>query len=104
MVESGVAEFVRGRGGKAVELREMLLARQRQFGRRQRVGELARALGDLPRIGADEADREHDREPEPEHKERRQRERVFAHPRQRIVVKNASTVAQTIANTPSTTV
>ena len=39
------AELMRGGGGKPVELREMLLARQHQLGRGQRVGELAR----LPR-------------------------------------------------------
>ena len=42
------AELVRGGGREPVELREMLLARQHQLGRRQRVGELARFLGDLP--------------------------------------------------------
>ena len=39
------AELVGGGGREPVELREMLLARQHQLGRRQRVGELAR----LPR-------------------------------------------------------
>ena len=50
------AELVRGGGGEPVELREMLLARQHQFGGGQRVGELARFLGDLPGVDADEAD------------------------------------------------
>ena len=58
------AEFVRGGGGQAVELREMLLARQHQFGGGQRVGELARFLGDLPGIDADESDGEQEREPD----------------------------------------
>ena len=40
------------RGGcrKPVELRQMLLACQHQFGRRQRVGELAGFLGQLPSV------------------------------------------------------
>src|SRR6185437_6929150 len=38
------AELVGGGGGKAVELRQMLLARQHQFGGGQRVGKLARLL------------------------------------------------------------
>ena len=64
------AELVRGGGGEAVELRQVLLARQHEFGRRQRIGELARFFGDLPRIDADEADREQDREPDAEHVDR----------------------------------
>ncbi len=39
------AEFVRGGGGKSVELRQMLLARQHQFGRGERVGR----AGAIPR-------------------------------------------------------
>ena len=66
------AELVRGRGRETVELGQMLLARQHQLGRRERVGELPRLLGDLPRIDADEADREQDREPDADHVERRQ--------------------------------
>ena len=52
------AEFVRRRRSKSVELREMLLARQHQFGRRQRIRKLARLLGHLPRVDADIADRQ----------------------------------------------
>ena len=52
------AELVRCCGRKPVKLRKMLLARQHQFGRGKRVGELTRLLGDLPGIDADEADRE----------------------------------------------
>ena len=40
----GPAEFMRGRGRKPVELRQMLLARQHQLRRGQRVRELARAV------------------------------------------------------------
>ena len=42
------AELVRGGGGEPVELREMLLAREHELGRGERVGELARLLGELP--------------------------------------------------------
>ena len=77
------AEFVRGGGGKAVELGQMLLARQHQFGRGQRVGELAGLLGDLERVEAGDADREHDREPDAEQVDRRQHQRFVAVPRQR---------------------
>ena len=79
------AEFVRGGGRQSVELREMLLARQHQFGGGQRVGELARFLGDLPSIDADEADGEQDREPDADHVDRRQLQRIVAVPRQRIM-------------------
>ena len=77
------AEFMGGGGGKAVELGQMLLARQHQFGRGQRIGKLARLLGDLERIEAGDADREHDREPDAEQIDRRQHQRVVAVPRQR---------------------
>ena len=42
------AELVRRRRGEAVERGEVLLARQHQLGGGERVGELARLLGDLP--------------------------------------------------------
>ena len=77
------AEFVRGGGGKAVELGQMLFAGQHQFGGGQRVGELAGLLGDLERIKAGDADREHDREPDAEQIDRRQHQRIVAVPRQR---------------------
>ena len=48
---------MRGRGREPVELREMLLAREHQLGRGQRVGHQPAFLGDLPRVGADEDDR-----------------------------------------------
>ena len=77
------AEFMRGGGRKAIELGQMLLARQHQLGRGQRIGKLSRLLGRLERIEAGDADREHDREPDPEQIDRRQHQRVFAVPRQR---------------------
>ena len=51
------AQFVRGRGRQAVELGEMLLAREHQLGRGERLGELARLLGHPPGIDADEGER-----------------------------------------------
>ena len=78
MVDERRAELVRGGRGKPVELRQMLLARQHQLGRGQRVGELARFLGDLPGVDADEADREQDREPHAHHVDRRQLQRIVA--------------------------
>ena len=51
------AEFMRRGGGEAVELRQVLLAFQHEFGRRKRVGELAAFLGDLPRVDRNIADR-----------------------------------------------
>ena len=74
---------MRGGGGEAVELGQMLLAGQHQFGGGQRVGKLAGVLGDLDRIEAGDADREQDREPDPEQIDRRQHQRFFALPRQR---------------------
>ena len=44
------AELVRGRGGEAVELGQVLLAGEHQLGRGERLGELARLLGDPPGI------------------------------------------------------
>jgi hypothetical protein len=73
------------RGGKAVELGQMLLARQHQLGRGQRVGELARFLGDLERVEAGDADREHDREPGAGEIDRRQHQRIIRVPWQRQV-------------------
>ena len=74
------------RGGrKSVELRKMLFARQHQLGRRERVGELAGLLGDLPGVQADEGDGQQDRQPDPHHVDRRQFERGLGVPRQRIV-------------------
>ena len=51
------AELMGGGRGKSVELREVLFARKHQFGCRQRIRELARFLGDLPGMQADEGDR-----------------------------------------------
>src|SRR5262249_60106982 len=79
------AELVRGGGREAVELREVLLAREHQLGGGERVGEQARFLGDLPSIDANEAEREQEREPYPEHVFRRQDQRVIALPRKRHV-------------------
>ena len=74
---------MRGGSGEAVDLGQMLLARQHQFGRGQRIGKFSRLLGHLERIEAGDADREHDREPDAEQIDRRQHQRVFAVPRQR---------------------
>ncbi len=79
------SELVRRRGREPVELGEMLLAREHDLGRRQRLGELARFLDDLPRIDADIADAQQDGEPDPDHVGLRQLERIVARPRQRIV-------------------
>ncbi len=77
------AEFMGGGGGEAIELGQMLLARQHQFGRGERIGKFARFLGDLERVEAGDADREQDREPDAEQVDRRQHQRIFALPRQR---------------------
>ena len=79
------AEFV-GRGRRqSIELRQMLLARQHQFGRRQSLGDLPALFGDLPGIDPDEADREQDREPDSEQIDPRQFQRIVGVPRQRIM-------------------
>ena len=57
---------MRGGGGQSVQLREMLFARQHQFGSRQRIGQLARFFRDLEGIETGDADREHDRKPNAE--------------------------------------
>ncbi|MEY9444996.1 hypothetical protein ABIE82_002444 [Bradyrhizobium diazoefficiens] len=80
-----MAELVRGRGGEAVELGQMLLARQHQFGRGERIRKLARLLGDLERVKAGDADREHDREPDADEIDRRQHQRIVGIPGQRQV-------------------
>ena len=67
------AELVRGGGSEAVELREVLLAREHQLGRGERVGQEPRLLGDLPRVGADHPERHQEREPDAEPIDRRQR-------------------------------
>jgi hypothetical protein len=77
------AEFMRGSGGEAVDLCEMLLSREHQFGRGQRVRKFAGLLGDLERVKTGDADREQDREPDAEQIDRRQHQRVVAVPRQR---------------------
>ena len=51
------AELVGRRRRQPVELREMLLARQHQLRRGQRLAELARLLRDPPGIDADERER-----------------------------------------------
>jgi hypothetical protein len=88
------AEFVRGGGGQAVELRQMLLAGEHELGRRQRVGQLARLLDDLPRIDADIPDREQDREPDPERVDLRQIEGIVDVPGQVEVEKHQQGGAQ----------
>ena len=57
------AELMRRSGRQAIELREMLLARQHELGRRKRIRELTSFFGYLPRIDPDVADREQDGEP-----------------------------------------
>src|SRR6185437_2745765 len=77
------SQFMGGGGGKAVELGQMLLAGQHQFGGGQRIGELAGFLGDLERVKAGDADRDRDRKPDPEQIDRRQHQRIVRVPRQR---------------------
>src|SRR6516165_1589993 len=79
------AEFMRGGGRQSVDLREVLFACQHQFGRRQRVRELARFLGDLPGMQTDEGDREQNGEPHPHYVDLGQSERRLGIPGQRIV-------------------
>ena len=54
-----------GGGSKPVELRKVLLACEHELGGGERIRELARLLGDLPGMQADERDRKQDREPNP---------------------------------------
>ena len=64
----------------------MLFARQHEFGRRERVGEVARLLGDAPGVDAGEGEAEHERHPVAELVEGRQHRPVLAGPGQRQVV------------------
>ncbi len=57
------AEFVCGGGGKTVDRGNLLLAREHEFGRGQRIGKFSCLISDAPGIGADEGDRDHDRGP-----------------------------------------
>ena len=82
------AQFMGGGGGKAVELGEVMLAGENELGGDEGVRELARLLDDLPRIDADVADRDQQREPHPDHVERRQLERLLLGPGQRIVLEH----------------
>ena len=59
------AELVGRRRREAVELRQVLLAGQHQLGRGERLGELARLLGDPPGVDAGEGGAEQDRGPDP---------------------------------------
>ena len=80
------AEFM-GRGGRqAVELRQVLLAGEHQFGRGQSVGKLPRFLGDARRVNAGESGAEHDREPGAQAEHRRQIELLAREPGQRQVM------------------
>ena len=74
--------------GKAIELRKVLLAGQRQFGRRQRSRQLTRLFRDLPSVDANVANRQQDREPDADHISFRQLEWLFAFPRQLIMHEN----------------
>ena len=77
------AQFMGGGGGEPVQLGEVLLARQHEFGRRERRRDLAQLLGDLPGIHADISEGEKVREPDAEHVDARQFEPAFARPGQR---------------------
>src|SRR4051794_33270383 len=79
------AQLMGGCRRQPVELREVLFARKHQFGRRQRIRELARFLRDLPRMQADECDREQDGKPHPHHVHGGQFEWRLGVPRQRIM-------------------
>ena len=57
------AEFVSGGGSQPVERGEMLLALQHEFGRRQRIGEEPRFLGDAEGVDAGEGYRRRQRYP-----------------------------------------
>ena len=81
-------EFVRGGGGKAIDLGQVLLAGQHQFGRGQRVGQFSGFLGDLERIERGDSDRDHDREPDAQQIDRRQHHRIVAVPWQRQMEKH----------------
>ena len=85
---------MRGRGREAVDLRQMLLARQHQLGRGERIGQLPLLFGDLARIDADEEDREQDREPDAEQIIVREIRAVGVGPRQRIMEENQQGRAQ----------
>ena len=60
------AQFVRGRGGDAVELAQVLLAGENQLGRGQRAGELPRLLGDPAAVDGDEGAADGDADPDPD--------------------------------------
>ena len=60
------AELVGRRGRETVELRQVLLARQHEFRRRQRIRQQAGLLGHTRFVDADEADPEDDRAPGPD--------------------------------------
>ena len=83
------AELMRGRCREPVELGEVMFAREHELGCRQSLGELARLLGELPGVHADEAEREQHREPHAHDVDRRQLQRpLVGIPRQRIVVES----------------
>ena len=88
------AKFMSRRGGKSVELREVLLARQHKLRRRQRIRKLARLLGDLPRIDADITDRQQRREPHADNIGFRKLQRLFALPGELIVEEDQHRRAQ----------
>ena len=80
------SELVGRRRRQAVELGEVLLAGEHQFGRGQRLGELACLLGDAPSVDACERDAEQDGGPDAAHVEERQlRVRPASSPGQRTV-------------------
>ena len=79
------AELMGGGGGEAVELGQIVLAGQHQLGGDEGIGELPGYLDDLPRIDADIADRQQQREPHADHVERRQLQLLLLRPWQRIV-------------------
>ena len=81
----GRSEFVGGGGGQAIELRQMLFARQHEFGGGQRAGQLARLLGDPIGVDRDKHRPGRERHPGADAVKRRQLQRLAAPPRQRLV-------------------
>ncbi len=70
-------------GGKPVELRQVLLAGEHQLRRGERLGQLARLLGDPPSIDAGEGGAEQDRGPDTGDIEERQFDAPVGEPGQR---------------------
>ena len=97
------AEAVRRRGGKAVERRQFLLARQHELGCGERTGHAPRLFRRAPGIEADEQDAEHHGRPDAEHIRQRQEEGRVMEPGQRQMVLGQQRGDET-ASPPSATV